>query len=326
MTALLAPWTAPRARDDRSVRPLVALGTMNFGRRTPEREAHAIIARAIERGVTLFDTANVYESGLSEQILGRALGGRRRDVVIASKVGLGRPGGKVEGLGRAAVLSACEGSLARLGTDIIDIYYLHAPDYATPIEETLDAVKTLLDRGSIRAFGVSNYASWQILEIVHLCDAAKMPRPVIAQQMYNLLITQLDVEYFKFARKHPIHTTAYNALAGGLLARPHAFESIPEGSRFDKNAMYQRRYWSAHFFAFTKALREIAEGEGMDLAALAYAWLADRPIDSVLVGPADVAQLDVAIDALGRRLSPESTGRIASLQRAFAGTDATYAR
>jgi len=326
MTSLLDPWTRPRDASAEGP-PLVALGTMNFGRRTSERDALRVIDRAFERGVSLFDTANTYESGASERILGKGIRGRRDACVIASKVGLGRAAGKAEGLGRDVVLAQCDGSLSRLGVDHVDIYYLHAPDYATPIEETLDAVKTLLDRGKVSAFGVSNFASWQILEIMHLCDAARMPRPVIAQQMYNLLITQLDVEYFKFTRKHPLHTTAYNALAGGLLARPHIIENVPAGSRFDKNAMYQRRYWSTHFFAFTKALREIAEREGTDLAGLAYAWLAHRAgIDSVLVGPADVAQLDFALDATARALSPESREAIAALQRAFAGTDATYAR
>ncbi|HEX7663061.1 MAG TPA: aldo/keto reductase, partial [Polyangiaceae bacterium] len=203
---------------------------MNFGKRTPAAEAHRIVHRAIERGAGLFDVANVYENGESEKILGAALKEKRGDVLVATKVGLDRPGGKVEGLSKAAITKACDDSLARLGIDVIDLYYLHAPDWQTPIEETLMAIFDLRAKGKIRHFGVSNFASWQILEMFALCDAAKQDRPVASQQMYNLLIRQLDIEYFKFTKKHSIHTTTYNALAGGLLARPHSKDEITKGS------------------------------------------------------------------------------------------------
>jgi aryl-alcohol dehydrogenase-like predicted oxidoreductase len=316
-------WREPRKTEQA---PL-AIGTMNFGKRTPEAEAKKIVARAIERGFTFFDTANVYDNGESERILGRALKGRRASSFIASKVGFGRVDGKQEGLSPASVARACEGSLSRLGTDYLDVYYLHVPDAETPIASTLEAIKALLDAGKVRHFGISNYASWQILEIFTLCDAAGMPRPVLSQQLYNPLIRQLDIEYFKFTRKYPIHTTVYNALAGGMLARDHDKNEIPRGSRFDKNALYQRRYWSDTMFQFVAGLRAVAAEEGCPLAELTYAWLAHRPgIDSVLVGPATVQQLDMAIDAAARVPSSQASQKFDELYRAFAGTDATYAR
>lgn len=315
---------APRAGDAPAA---LTVGTMNFGKRTPEAEAKNIVALAIERGLRFFDTANVYEKGESERILGRALGARRGECFIATKVGFGRVGGQLEGLAPETVVRACDESLARLGTDFIDVYYLHVPDGNTPIEATLEGVAALLEAKKIRHFGVSNYASWQILEIFALTDRMGMPRPVIAQQLYNLLIRQLDVEYFKFTRKHPIHTTVYNALAGGLLARDHEVGVIPRGSRFDKNALYQRRYWTEAMFAFVRDLRALAAEEGRPLAELAYAWLAHRPgVDSVLVGPATTAQLETAVDAIGRPPSSDAVAKIDALHRAFSGTDATYAR
>ena len=172
----------------------LAVGCMNFGKRTAEPEAKAIIARALERGIVVFDTANAYNEGESERIVGRALGKDRERVAIATKVGFGRVGGAFEGLRPERVLHAVDESLERLGTSFVDVYYLHVPDYKTPIEETLSAMKDVLLSKKAHAWGVSNYASWQILEIMHIADRTGMPRPVVSQQMYNLFIRQLDVE------------------------------------------------------------------------------------------------------------------------------------
>ncbi len=293
---------------------------MNFGKRTPEPEARNVVARALERGLTFFDTANAYNDGESERILGRALGARRADCLVATKVGFGRTGGKAEGLSPLRVTSAIDESLARLGMDWVDVYYLHVPDYSTPIEATLEAVARVLESKKARAWGVSNFASWQILEMASLADRAGMPRPVISQQMYNLLIRQLEIEYFKFAAKHPIHTTVYNPLAGGLL-------SGKPGARFEKNALYQRRYLSKAFFEATAELGRLAERAGMTLVDLAYAWLARRPgVDSILIGPGSVAHLDAAVDAARRVLDDETRAAIDRVHLELAGTEATYAR
>jgi aryl-alcohol dehydrogenase-like predicted oxidoreductase len=314
-----------------STLPRVAVGTMNFGKRTPEAEAVRIVARALERGVRWFDTANVYENGESERILGRALraeGNDRAGCLVATKVGLLRPGGKVEGLAPARVLRAIDESLERLGMDAVDLYYLHAPDRATPLAETLDAVHEVLRAGKARAWGMSNFASWQVLDAMSLADARGMPRPVAAQLIYNAAVRQLDVEWFAFAQAHPIHTTTYNALAGGLFARPHERGEKPaKGSRFDGNAMYQRRYWSERMFDYVDALRAIADEQRISLVDLAYAFVAGRAgVDSVLLGPASVAQLDAGIDGCARPLDAPVRAALDDLYRAFQGTDATYAR
>ena len=308
--------------------PRVAIGTMNFGKRTPTAEAERIVARALERGLTFFDTANVYNDGESERILGKAVKARRESVQIATKVGFGRVDGKQEGLGRAAILAAIDKSLERLGSDYVDVYYLHVPDHAIPIEESLDAMSEILRAKKALSWGISNYASWQILEMNLLADARGMPRPAIAQQMYNVLIRQLEVEYFAYTRKHPIHTTVYNPLAGGLLSGKHTRgEKVTSGSRFDKNALYQRRYWSDRMFDRIDALKGIAAEEHMSLVDLAYAWLAGRPgVDSILVGPGSVDHVDAAIDGCAKVLSEAARAKIDELHRAAQGTDATYMR
>ena len=306
----------------------LALGCMNFGKRTPAAEAERIVQRALERGITFFDTANAYVDGESERILGQALRGRRDGCTVATKVGAARPGGKPEGLSRAVILRALDASLSRLGMDHVDVYYLHVPDHAVPIEESLAAMEELRQAGKIRALGVSNYAAWQILDMMGLAAASKAPRPAIAQVMYNLLIRQIETEYVAFARRHPLHTTVYNPLAGGLLTGKHTRASVAEkGSRFDKNRLYQGRYWSDRFFELVDAYGAVARDEGISLVDLSYAWLAGQPhVDSILVGPASIAHLDAALDGCARTLSPEVRARIDGIHRAYLGTDASYVR
>ncbi len=301
---------------------------MNFGKRTSREESLRIMARALDAGIALFDTANAYNGGESERLVGEAVRGKHDQVLVATKVGFGRTSGAPEGLSAARIAAACDESLGRLGVGAIDLYYLHVPDPTTPIEESLGAMHELLRAGKVRRWGVSNYASWQILEIMQLADRAGMPRPVVSQQMYNLLIRQLDVEYFKFSRRYPIHTTVYNPLAGGLLAGKHERDrSTLAGSRFDHNALYARRYLSDAFFDATEQLAAVAADAGMRLLELAYAWEARRPgVDSVLVGPGSVAHLEDAIAAVQKPVPEEASRKVDAIHRALAGTDATYAR
>jgi len=325
MPSLLDPFTRSR---DAEAKPLLAVGVMNFGKRTPEPESHRIVHRALERGLVLFDTANAYVAGESERILGRALAGRRDQALVATKVGFGQTVGKPEGLSRARVVASIDESLARLGMDYVDVYYLHVPDHATPIEETLDAVQEVLASGKARAWAVSNYASWQILEMLVSAERRGMPRPVMSQVLYNILIRQLDIEYFRFTRAYALHNTVYNPLAGGLLAGKHALAGEPpKGSRFDKNPLYQRRYWTERFFELVRTYGEIASAEGMSLVDLSYAWLAGRAgVDSILVGPGSVEHLDAAIDAVGKEVSAEARAKIDQIHKDFLGTEASYAR
>jgi aryl-alcohol dehydrogenase-like predicted oxidoreductase len=320
--------TTPLPRRKPNEPPALALGAMNFGRRTPAAESERIVRRALERGVRIFDTANSYNEGDSERILGKALGRDRDRVVLSTKVGLGPVPGKREGLSAGAMERAIGASLERMGVEAVDVYYLHVPDRATPIEATVDAMKAVVDSGRARAWGVSNYASWQILEMNHLADARGLARPVVAQMLYSPLHRQLEVEYFAFARRYPIHTSTYNALAGGLLARPHRFGEQPaKGSRFDDNAMYQRRYWTRTMFDRAEQVRAVAAQHGIAPVDFAYAWLASRPdVDSILVGPATVEQLDEAIDAVRLALPADALAQMDELAREWLGTDTNYAR
>jgi len=302
--------------------PSLVVGTMNFGKRTPEPEAHRIVQRALERGIPFFDTANAYVEGESERILGRALGKRRGQARIATKMGIGKMS-EPEGLAPERIAAALEESLQRLGTDHVDLYYFHKPDHSRPLEPSLRAMEKLISSGKVSAFGASNFASWQLLEMIQ----AK-PRPRVSQQMYNLLIRQLEIEYFRFAAKYGVHTTVYNPLGGGLLAgKVKRGAPLEPGSRFDKNPMYQRRYLSDRFFDLADAFARLAAEAGRTPVELAYQWVAARPgVDSILLGPASVEQLDAALDAVEKPLPSGVMERADELHRAFQGTDASYAR
>ncbi len=306
----------------------IALGTMNFGKRTDAATADRIVKRALDLGVRVFDTANVYVDGESERILGRALGRRRGEVTVATKVGFGRIAGRPEGLAPARVLAAIDESLGRLGTDHVDVYYLHVPDPAVPIAETLDAVAEIVRSGKASAFGVSNFASWQIVEIVQVCERIGLARPVVAQQIHNLLIRQLDVEYFRFAAAYALHTTVYNPLAGGLLSgRYREGDAVVKGSRFDKNRLYQSRYWSPRMLAHATEYAELAARFELTPVELAYAWLAGAPgVDSILAGPATEEHLVQAVHGAALALPDAARAEVETLHRAFVGTDTTYAR
>jgi len=296
---------------------------MNFGKRTPEPEAHRIVHRALERGLIFFDTANAYLGGESERILGRALGSRRAQARIATKVGIGPSMTEPEGLAPERISAAVEESLRRLGTDRVELYYFHKPDHSRPLQPSLRAMEKLIASGKVGAFGASNFASWQLLEMI---QAGLKPR--VSQQMYNLLVRQLEVEYFRFAQKYGVHTTVYNPLAGGLLAGKLKRDApLEPGSRFDKNPMYQKRYLSDRFFELADAFTGLSLEAGRTPVELAYQWVAARPgVDSILLGPGSVEQLDAAIDALAKPLPKEIIDRADQLHRAFQGTDASYAR
>ena len=310
----------------------LALGCMNFGQRTPEDESRRIIDLALDAGIRVLDTANVYNDGESEHVVGRALArlpaARRAEVQIHTKVGFGQGDGQREGLGAQAVRRAIDASLERLGVERIDVYYLHVPDRATPIEETLEAMAELVHAGKIAAIGVSNYASWEILEMIAVCTRLGVAPPAISQLIYNVLIRQIEIEYVRFATRYKLHTTVYNPLAGGLLAKDYdPVADAPAGTRFATSSMYVGRYWTPIMHDAAATLRAAAAEHGRTSLELAYGWLRDRPgADSVLVGPATTKHLADATAAWERPLPPELIDRADGVWAAMVGTDARYAR
>ena len=287
----------------------VCLGTMTFGSQVTEADAARMVAYAMDRGVNFLDTANVYNGGISEEIVGRILGSRRSRVILASKV-RGRMGDgddSYEGLGRAAITRAMDESLRRLGTDCIDIYYLHMPDRSAPIEETLETMERLRTQGKFRWLGVSNYASWQMAEMDAYMKSLGAAPPTVAQPMYNVLARGIEQEYIEFTSRYGIANVCYNPLAGGLLTGKQSFEQGPlSGTRFDGNKMYLDRFWHRAYFRAVEALNGIASGLGISPTELALRWVGHRPgIQSVIVGASRQTHLEQNIEALQCAPLPE---------------------
>ena len=184
----------------------VCLGTMTFGvKMRQQKEVDESVAMALEAGINFFDTADQYAHGKSEEMLGKALGARRRDVVIASKVGYPCMGKSEFSLSRNSVIDGIEGSLKRLGTDYLDIYYLHSPDYNTPLEESLEALNDVVRQGKARYIGMSNYAAWQICEAIHICRSHQWAVPVVSENCYNVLTRGADYELVPFMQEKSHH-------------------------------------------------------------------------------------------------------------------------
>lgn len=219
------------------------LGTMTFGGQACLDASRRMLHLALDRGICWIDTANAYNGGRTEAILGELLAGIRSSVVLASKVGIPVPD-ETPGLSRVAVLAAAEASLRRLRTDYLDIYYLHQPDYSTPFEETLAALDTLVREGKVRYVAVSNFASWQLCQLHWLARTNGWAGPRAAQPMYNLLARRVEDEFLPACAALDVFTVAYNPLAGGLLTGKHAPQQPLAGTRFDGNRSYQERYWN----------------------------------------------------------------------------------
>jgi aryl-alcohol dehydrogenase-like predicted oxidoreductase len=308
---------------------VISLGTMMFGGQTDEAESRAIMDCAFDAGINVFDTANVYNQGQSELIVGKGLKGRRDQIILATKV-FGKMGANPNdaGLSRRNIIAAAEASLKRLGTDYIDIYYLHSPDYKTAPEETLSAMSGLVRAGKVRYIGVSNYAAWQIADLLAVCDKRNFPAPVITQNVYNLITRGIEPELVPFLREHGLALTVYNPIAGGFLAGKHRPGTPEANTRFANNKMYYDRYWSDENFTAVDKLTAIAAENGLSILELAMKWCAaQKHVTTILSGVSRRSQLEQNIRALeGAALSPEILAACNEVWLGLAGTRFAYNR
>ncbi len=270
----------------------VGLGCNNLGRRgsaTQTQEgADAVVAAAIEAGITLFDVADVYgaEPGQSEQMLGRALRGHRDEVVLATKFGMDMSGANGPDFGargsRRYVIAAVEASLRRLDTDHIDLYQLHTPDPLTPIEETLAALDDLVRAGKVRYIGHSNRAGWQIADAEHVARTRGGARFISSQSHYNLLDRRAELEVVPAATAYGIGVLPYFPLANGLLTGKYSSGTAPQGSRL---AQAKQHLVEQADLDQLQAFGAFARERGLTELEVAFSWLASRPqVGSVIAG------------------------------------------
>ncbi len=270
---------------------------MTFGSQVAEPDAHRMLDVWLERGSNFIDTANVYNAGASEEILGRWLTGRPRDsVVVATKVrGKMGDGALDSGLSAAAIRKQIDDSLRRLNTDYVDFYYLHQPDSSIPIEESLSTLEDLRVAGKIRHPAASNYAAWQMVEMRAIAQRNGFEPVVLTQPMYNLLARGIEQEFLPMAKQYEIRTAVYNPLAGGFLTGKQQSAAPQAGSRFDGNKMYLDRYWHDSMFA---AIEKLKEAERPPVS-LAFNWLVHHSAaDSIILGASRLEQLQQNLTAL----------------------------
>lgn len=305
------------------------LGTMTFGGQTNEADSLRIIDYAYDHGVNFFDTANAYTGGESERIVGKALKGRRDQMILATKVYV-RMGEGVNdaGLSRHQIIEQVHASLKRLDTDYIDIYYLHQPDYSTPLEESLEAMNTLVKTGKVRYIGVSNYAAWQIADALAICDKRNYVPPVITENLYNMITRGIENEFTGFLAEHPMAMVVYNPIAAGLLTGKHQWGEPTKGTRFEGNALYINRYWNKEIFTAVEALKGIAQNAGISLLEMAMKWcIQQSKVTSVISGASKLEHVQQNIASIeGEPLSPDILEQCDNVWKKLAGPVAKYNR
>ncbi|HZT69121.1 MAG TPA: aldo/keto reductase [Terriglobia bacterium] len=307
----------------------ISFGTMTFGSQTDEDAARRMIDLCFDHEINFFDTANIYNKGMAETIVGKLLKGRRDKVVLATKVrGKMGDGPDDSGLSRTAIHKAIDASLRRLQTDYVDIYYMHQPDYEVPIEETLAAMDELVRAGKVRYPAVSNYAAWQVAEIHCISQKNGYKPPFISQPMYNLLARAIEDEYLPFCRRFGVAVVPYNPLAGGLLTGKQTREKPIAGTRFDGNKMYLDRYWHADYFDAVEDLKKIANDSQMTLIELALRWLlSQEQVDSVILGASRPEHLEQNLKACeGPRLGHDVLERCDAVWKRLRGVTPKYNR
>lgn len=282
--------------------------------RIDAEQTRGVVGRALDEGITLFDTADIYGGrGKSEEMLGKALGNRRHDVIVASKFGMAMGDGPYQkGGSRRYIMAAVEASLKRLGTDYIDLYQIHAPDPLTPREETLAALDALVCAGKVRYIGSSNFAGWQVAEAAWISRAQELAPFISAQNQYNLLDRRVERELIPACRHFGVGILPYFPLASGFLTGKYKRGEAPsKDTRLGAMGARAGNMLSDANFAMLEKLEEHARGAGHSMVELATSWLACQPeVASVISGATRPEQVSENIKACGWKMTPEDLAAI----------------
>jgi aryl-alcohol dehydrogenase-like predicted oxidoreductase len=292
----------------------VGLGCNNFGQRTDLETSRKVIHRAIDLGITLFDTADIYaDMGGSEIVLGEVLGPRRKDIVLATK--FSKPmssDGTKQGASRRYIMSAIEASLRRLKTDYIDLYQQHDYDPLTPIDETLRALDDLIRQGKVRYIGNSNFPAWRVAEAEHVARAMNVSRFVSCQDEYSLVVREIERDLLPCAHEYKLALLPFFPLASGLLTGKYKRgQAAPDDTRFSKVPRLRDRYVTPRNEEVVEKLQAFAQARGHAMLELAFSWLAARPqVASVIAGATRVEQVEQNVKAIGWHLSADDMAEI----------------
>jgi len=293
----------------------VGLGCNNFGQRNDAASSRAIIHRALDLGITLFDTADIYAGrGGSETVLGDVLGARRKDIVLATKFGMDMDdSGERQGAARRYIMAAVDDSLRRLKTDYIDLYQQHRFDPRTPIDETLRALEDLVRQGKVRYVGCSNFPAWRVAEAHYVASTLGAQGFVSCQDEYSLLVRGIETELLPAAQAYGLGLLPYFPLANGLLTGKYAGgETAPlAGTRLATTQKLRETYFTPRNLATVDRLKAFAAERGHSLLELAFSWLAGRPqVSSVIAGASSPEQVEQNVKAAAWTLSADDVADI----------------
>ncbi|NWB46629.1 aldo/keto reductase [Pseudomonas gingeri] len=296
----------------------LTLGSMMFGEQTDTETSLRIIDKAWDQGINFIDTADVYTGGRSEEIVGEAIARHRHEWILATKAGFGPVDGKPNrsGLSRKHLFNAIEASLGRLGTDYLDIYYLHREDHGTPLEVTISAIGDLLRQGKIRHWGLSNYRGWRIAEVIRVAERLGVDKPVISQPLYNIVNRQAETEQITAAAAYGLGVVPYSPLARGVLSGKYAPDVAPDANsragRQDKRILETE--WRVESLRIAQQLQAYTQQRGVGLVEFAIAWvLNNTAVSSAIVGPRTEEQWDSYTKALTVKISAEDEAFVDSL-------------
>jgi aryl-alcohol dehydrogenase-like predicted oxidoreductase len=296
------------------VSPL-CFGAMSFGGDADEATSAAMFHRCREAGINFFDCANVYQKGVSEEILGRLMADCRDELIITSKVYYPMSDEvNARGASRRHIVAAVEASLRRLQTDRLDLYFIHHFDEHTPLEETLRALDDLVQQGKILYPAASNFAAWQVAKALGISAKEGWARFECLQPMYNLVKRQAEVEILPLAQSEKLGVIPYSPLGGGLLTGKYGPTRRPEAGRLIENEMYQTRYGAKWVYEVAEQFTTFAQERGFEPASLAVAWVASHPaVTAPIIGARNVTQLEGSLKALEIKLTPELRAEISAL-------------
>ena len=296
----------------------LTLGSMMFGEQTDTETSLRIIEKAWDQGINFIDTADVYTGGRSEDIVGEAVARHRHEWILATKAGFGPVDGKPNrsGLSRKHLFNAIEASLGRLGTDYVDIYYLHREDHNTPLDVTVSAIGDLLRQGKIRHWGLSNYRGWRIAEVIRVAERLGVDKPVISQPLYNIVNRQAETEQITAAAAYGLGVVPYSPLARGVLSGKYAPNVAPDvnsrAGRQDKRILETE--WRVESLRIAQQLQAYTQQRGVGLVEFAIAWvLNNTAVSSAIVGPRTEAQWDNYTQALTVKISAEDEAFVDTL-------------
>ncbi len=295
----------------------LCFGTMSFGGDADAAEAAKMYAKCRDKGINFFDCANVYNEGKAEEILGHLMAGDRDDLIVTSKC-FSEIGDDVNARGgnRRHILRSVEASLKRLGTDRLDVLFMHGWDTQTPIEETLRALENLVAQGKVLYLGASNYSAWQIAKGLGISGRHGWPRFDVLQPMYNVVKRQVEVEILPLAEAENLGVITYGPVGGGLLSGKYGPDRRPDSGRLITNEGYIARYAEEHAYETADKFTELAKAKGIHPVSLAVAWAGAHPaVTCPIIGARNVEQLRPSLDAADINMSPELRAEISELSR-----------